>query len=541
MPRLQLREYQEEAIAAQFGYFATHTEGNPVIAMPTGSGKSVVIAEFIRRSLEAWPSCRFIVPTHSRELVEQDYDEFCKQWGSPLVPAGIYSAGLGQRDTRDRVIFASIQSIYTRARELGPFDLVLVDEAHMIPHRGEGRYRTYLDELRAIAPDVRVCGYTATPYRLSGGLLCEGEGAIFTEIAHEVPIERLVDAGHLVPLIAREVDNPIDVSEARVEHGDFKAADLEEAATRIGLVDMAVAEALEIIKKQGRRACLWFCVSRAHARQVCDAIRKHGIAPVLVLGDSVDRSAIVRGFREGEFPHLVSVGVLTTGFNAPRCDCLVMMRPTASTALYVQMMGRGMRSFPGKKDCLVLDYAENVARHGPINRVRPRRARGGPREPLTKACPTCRTIVLLGEAFCAQCGHQFLSGNGRRGPQHGSRAGSEAPYDTGRPKEMPVTWWRLQTHRKEGKPDSVRVDYQLGLRYASEWICPAHGGYAGTKAARWWKSRGGTFPPPSTAAELIDRQDEVTPPASVKVVPEGRYLNVVGHVDPKEQPRSSST
>lgn len=547
--RLTLRPYQEECVAAHFDWFARNQEGHPLFVVPTGAGKSLIIAEFVRRSLEAWPGCRFIVPTHVKELVEQNYNEFVNHWGGILgCPAGIYSAGLGRRNTREKVLFCNIQSIWKRAEELGSFDLALVDEAHMIPKKGQGRYLSYFEDLREINPNLRACGYTATHYRLDGGYLHDGDGRLFTDVACEVKLEDLIPE-FLVPLVAKAPKaGQIDLRGVRSAHGDYKMNELEAAALDGDCVEEAVHEIVRIGREQERKAWLIFATTVRHAELVCEFLQgQHDVDAACVFGDTPkdERRQVVNDFREGRLTALVNVGVLTTGFNAPRCDLMAILRPTQSTALYVQMMGRGMRTFSGKKDCLVLDYGGNVLRHGPINAVRPRKLGTG-EAIMAKICPDCDQLCVLGALECDACGHLFMKPCPLCAEEvplrtktcehcgyefftrHEGAAGTLDPFDPDahKPKVRHVSSWHFREHHKQGKPDSIRVDYICGLKTYSEWVCPQHVGYAGRKADKWWTTHGGQSPLPTTAAEALARVGELRQPDAIEVVLENDFDRV---------------
>lgn len=529
--RLTLRDYQEESVQAIYDHFARDPSGDPLVVLPTGAGKSLVLAEFIRRSLDAWPDTRFLVATHVRELVQQNHDEFVRHWGSPLHPSGIYSAGLGRRDARAHVVFASIQSIWRRASDLGAFDLVIIDEAHLIPHRGQGMYRSYIEDLRAINPRVRKVGLTATPFRLDGGWLHKGNGRMFDAIAHEATLEELIHGGYLVPLVARKTKAEVAVDGVTTVRGDFHRKQLEDAARAGDRVKAAIAETVDA--GRDRRSWLLFCCGVDHANDVLEELRSHDIKADAVFGHTPrdERDRIVGRFRDGYLRALVNVSVLTTGFNAPRCDMMAMLRPTQSAALYVQMMGRGMRTFPGKDDCLVLDFGRNVERHGPINRIRVRKPRGSngtPADdevPAVLACPECMAYVDRGLESCPFCGYAFPIPE----PTHDAEASGLAPFDPDAHKSrvLEVDRIRYSRHLKEDRPPSMRVDYLCGMRTFSEWVCPEHPGYAGRKAVSWWTSRGGGAPAPKTVTEMLDRVDELRSIAEIEVRPDGKYDRVV--------------
>jgi len=199
---LTLRPYQSGAIQGIYNYFHEDT-GNPLVVIPTAGGKSLVMATFVEGVLKAYPDQRILIVTHVRELIEQNYTELKKLW--PQAPAGIYSAGLKQRDIHARILFAGIQSIHKRVYDVQQCDLVLIDEAHLIPRSSNTMYRRFLSDLARLNPQMKVIGLTATPYRLDSGLLHEGDDAIFTDIAYEVSVRELIDQGYLSPLITIRV------------------------------------------------------------------------------------------------------------------------------------------------------------------------------------------------------------------------------------------------------------------------------------------------------------------------------------------------
>ena len=223
---LTLRPYQQAAITAIYGYFQNST-GNPLVVIPTAGGKSLVMAAFIEGVLKAWPDQRILIVTHVRELIAQNHAEMIVLW--PEAPVGIYSAGLGKREAQARILFAGIQSIHRRAQEIGHTDLVLIDEAHLIPGNSSTMYRRFLDGLAQINPTLKVIGLTATPFRLDSGMLHEGKSALFTDIAYEAPVRELIDAGYLSPLVSKQPATRLDVSKVGTRAGDFIQRDLAAA------------------------------------------------------------------------------------------------------------------------------------------------------------------------------------------------------------------------------------------------------------------------------------------------------------------------
>ena len=196
---MQLRPYQRAAVDATWNYLRNR-EGNPCIVLPTGAGKTIVLAELIREALTQWSGTRICVLAHVRELVAQNADKLRRYW--PEAPLGIYSASLKRRDRFEPVIFASIQSVASKAMQMGRFDLLLIDEAHRIPLRSEGQYRQFIADCLRANPQLRIAGLTATPYRLGGGPVC-GPDYILNEVCYEARVgDRAALRSVLEPLLA---------------------------------------------------------------------------------------------------------------------------------------------------------------------------------------------------------------------------------------------------------------------------------------------------------------------------------------------------
>ena len=534
---MELRPYQAQAIEAVRAYW-NEGGGNPLVDLATGTGKSVVIARLVRDLIGEYPDLRVLILVHVRELVEQNFRALLRVW--PDAPVGICSAGLGRRDAHHRITFASIQSVFRRARVLGRRDLVLIDESHLVPPGGNGMYRRLLDTLgdRPDA-DMRVCGFTATPFRLDSGRLDAGQDRLFDETVFTYGIGDGIADGYLAPLISKASVAEIDVSGVQRRGGEFVAGALEQAAMDDRITRAAVDETIRF--GEDRRSWLVFCAGIRHAAEVRDAMRRHGVMAEMVCGDTPkgERDRIVRAFREGRIRCLTNANVLTTGFDAPATDLVVMLRPTLSTGLYVQIVGRGTRIAPGKENCLVLDFAGNVRRHGPVDAVSvlPKAKRVKGEEETGKAtvdavrakeCPDCLALAALNATSCAVCGHEWPR---TEKPKHEATADASAGILTSErvpPQMVPVVDWQMRRWEKPGSPDSIRVDYLAGLNRYSEWVCPEHEGYAGQKAAEWWSWHGGSAPFPKTAGEALARQDELSMPAMIAARPRGRYFDIVG-------------
>lgn len=519
---LTLRPYQQAAITSIYGYFQSHN-GNPLVVIPTAGGKSLVMAAFIEGVLKAWSDQRILIVTHVRELIAQNHAEMIGLW--PEAPAGIYSAGLGKRDAQARILFAGIQSIHRRAQEIGHTDLVLIDEAHLIPGNSSTMYRRFLDGLAQINPALKVIGLTATPFRLDSGMLHEGRSALFTDIAYEAPVRDLIDAGYLSPLVSKQPATRLDVSKVGTRAGDFIQRDLAAAVDKEAITRAAVTEIITF--GRDRKSWLAFCSGVEHARHVAEEFGRQGITCRTIFGDTPkdERDAIIAAFKRGEIRALASMGVLTTGFNAPGVDLIALLRPTKSAGLYVQMVGRGTRLAPGKEDCLVLDFAGNVRRHGPIDLVRPKRpGEAGGGEAPTKVCPMCESIIALSATECPDCGYEFPARAVKIAP-----TAATLPVLSPKVKWLEVAGVSYSRHDKLGGLPSLKVTYSCGLTSCSEWVCIEHQGYARQKAAEWWRKRAPGLPVPLSVDEALVQAARLARPSAISVRPSGRYVEISGY------------
>ncbi len=539
---ISLRPYQQAAIDAVLDYWS-RGGGNPLVDLATGTGKSLVIAELVRGLLKRFPSLRVLILVHQRELVEQNFRALLRVW--PDAPVGIYSAGLGKRDSHHRITFASIQSVFRKGAALGQRDLVLIDEAHLVPSEGNGMYRRLLQDLRSTTPDLRVAGFTATPYRLDTGRLDAGSDRLFDETVFSYGIGDGISDEFLAPLVSKAGMKEIDVTGVARRGGEFVPGPLEEAADRI------TAEAVEEIARLGqdRKSWLLFCAGVKNAERTRDFIRQAGISCEMVSGETPlgERDSIIRRFKAGEVRALTNAQVLTTGFDAPAVDLVAMLRPTLSTSLYVQICGRGTRLSPGKINCLVLDFAGNVRRHGPVDAVSVGPRKGSSSDDgkvavdsvKAKTCPQCESLVHLSAITCNVCGHEWPR---EEKAKHEAVAEAEVGIlstEAVPPQVVPVVDWRFERHEKHGSPDSVRVTYFAGINTYCEWLAFEWGGQWGQKAVQWWVLHGGGTPFPKTTGEAIERwsDGELAMPATISVKPSVRnkkYMDVVSRTFPAE-------
>lgn len=529
-----IRPYQQRAIDALYQWWTTHERDQiPLLVLPTGAGKSLVIAELVRLLWDTWPESqpRTVVLVPSKELAEQNADKLVRMMPTHRT-VGIYSASMGRRDAHTDVIVATIGSIYRDAHLLGNIRCVLIDEAHLVNPHGLGRYRQFINDLGKLC-ELCIAGTTATPFRGDGVWLTDGADPLFHGIACEVRVGELLDAGHLAPLV-----RPVDVIATQIStdgisttSGDYKLDDLSE---RVAQYLPAVAE--ETVRLAAdRRKWIAFTPTVDNAHALAAEMRARGVTVEVVTGDTDkrEREAHIAAFRAGRLRCLVTVLALATGFDVPDVDCIVWCRPTKSPVLYVQGAGRGLRPAGGKTDCLWLDFSDTTERLGPVDAIRGRKKRKGPVDasaPYT-VCDECGAHVRPASAMhCPECGAKL-----REDEVAKARAVSDAAVLAHQLAQKisayPVTEVRYGRHQKSGAPDSMRVDYYSGIRrVCSEWVCLSHPGFAGAKAAQWWARRAPReFAPGSTdqALEWIATGYTLAEPAVVHVNESGKWPEII--------------
>ena len=527
---LALRDYQDAAVTAALD--AVKTGLHPVLALPTGSGKSLCCA-----ALCATLPGRVLVASHRYELLEQDaralhaYD--------PSVPWGIYSAGLKRRETHQKVIFGGVQSIYNRLSELqaaGHFGTIIIDEAHLCPREGDAAVM-YNTVFRAY-PDAQRVGLSATPFRLDSGLLYEGEGRWFDCLASHISMRALTPE-YLSPLRGVLTAANIDTEGVRVRAGEFVAGDLAQRAMDESILTSALDELCQFARL--RHHWLVFCINVEHTELVAAELHKRGI-PTGVLTSNTsaeERPRLLADFREGKLRALANCQILTTGYDYPGIDCIVLLRPTMSKSLMLQMVGRGARLAPAKHDCVIFDYANNIARHSPLDELWDVRS----------------TPARRRQDAAVQAHNTALARARSRQGTHGREASLLDPM-TGEPLQtftyaVHGVTYDLVKSKNPRYPDTqiLVVKYHTPARrelhpgypaYMWQYICVEYTGFARTKAEQWFKRRGVALLPNSA---LMARRmaQSLDVPVSLRVVEKQPWAEIlVEHFaeesDEKENP-----
>lgn len=516
-----LRPYQQKAIDMTYEWLSKN-DGHPCLVLPTGAGKSHIVAAICKDAVQNWPNTRILMLTHSKELIAQNAEKMRQHWKN--APLGIYSASLRKKELGEAITFAGIQSIRNKAKQIGHIDLCIIDECHLISHKDEGGYRTLINELLEINFNMRVIGLTATPYRLGHGLITD-KPAIFDGLIHPISIEELIELGHLAPLRSKLTKYQLSTEGVHKRGGEFIESELQAAvdtnANNDGTVD-------EVIRLAGtRKAWLFFCTGIEHAMHVKESLISRGIVAECITGNTPqgERDRILKSFKAGNIQAITNCDVLTTGFDHPDIDLIAMLRPTMSPSLYVQMAGRGMRIKSHTDHCLVLDFAGVVSMHGPIVNVQPPKKRGGKGdgEAPIKMCDHCFEIVHASVKTCPACGTPFpviekaplqLRDDDIMGI-HGD--------------DMKVTGWVWAKHigRDSGK-EMIKITYYGALsdKPITEYLCVTHDGWAGDRARKLLVTLA-KHNYDSDIDTVCERMNMMPSPKSIEYRLEGKFYKVL--------------
>lgn len=359
----QLRPYQQEAVQRVLEWFRA-TSDPAVLCLPTGAGKSLVIAE-----LASLARGRVLVLAHVSELVEQNQAKYA----SYGLNADIFSAGLGSKQASSQVVFGSVQSVVRNLEHFNDaaFTLLIIDECHRVSLGETTSYQQIIQHLKTLNPHLKILGLTATPFRMGQGFIYYrhqqqqavrgDENSFFKACIYELPLRWMVKNNFLVKperldmaVLAYDFSSLVPANT-----GYFPEAELEAVVKDNRVTPSIVADIQQ--RAVNRQGVMVFCASVRHAQEITGLLPPEQTALITGALATKERQKIIQAFKAQQIKYLVNVSVLTTGFDAPHVDLIAILRPTESVSLYQQIIGRGLRLSPAthKKDCLILDYAGN--------------------------------------------------------------------------------------------------------------------------------------------------------------------------------------
>lgn len=552
---MQPRDYQQYTVNTFFEYFEGGGTGHPVICMPTGTGKSPVLGWIIKEALSRYPYLRILKLTHVKELIEQNYEKLRTIW--PTAPVGIYSSGLRKRDSFNQITYAGIASVYDSPELFGHIDLIFIDECHLLSTDNDSMYRKFINALLKVNPHLKVIGLTATAYRMKQGMIID-PGGLFTEIIVDLTTRAafnwFIDQGYLVNLVPRPTKTEIDTSSVAIQGGEFSLNQLQAVSNKEEITYAAIKETLEI--GGDRNHWMVFATGIEHVEATAAMMDSFGIPTTFVHSKlkSAERDKRIKAFRNQEYRAMVNNGILTTGYDDPAIDLIVGLRATNSPGLWVQMLGRGTRPLyedgydltttegrlasiasSVKKDCLVLDFAANTPRLGPINDpvVPSNRRKKGGNVPI-KLCEHCGTYNHSSVRICTYCGAEFplavkFSGDASTSALI-ARGLEEAPIIEKFTVDR-VTYQLHKSTKDETKPPSLKATYYCGYRVFTEWVNLEHTGFPRRKAKTWWLDR--TLrkdkPIPDKIVDAIARIDELLTPIAIDVWVNKKYPDIMNY------------
>jgi len=369
---IKLREYQKEAIEKI--KWSMTIEGNDIVVLPTGAGKSIVIAE-----LANYLDTDILILQPSKEILEQNKNKLGLYVDQEDI--GTFSASLGEKDIK-KYTFATIGSIYKIPEQFKHFRIVLLDECHLLNPKDTG---SMFGQFLKGMGNPKVIGFTATPYRIFptyfmeydqyGGrglyqansikILSRVKPFFWSRILYNINSIDLLNQGYLCPL--EYVDKTTIKQEMIPLNKSQTDFDLEKYDKMIYKIDQDIVSMLNEIKNK-HKSILVFCTSIAQSERMKRYFPES--ESVSSQTKPKDRSEIIQGFKNGETRIVFNVGVLTTGFDMPELDCIVLLRPTRSVALYYQMLGRGVRIAPNKTKCTIYDWTDSINRIGTIESIK---------------------------------------------------------------------------------------------------------------------------------------------------------------------------
>jgi len=499
----------------------------------------------VRKVLDTSPYVKVLVLAHTQELVAQNYEKLSLLCGEQIT--GVYCAGLNRKDIYKQIIAGSIDSVINKVEMFGRVDIVLIDEAHRVSLAKTSNYRKLEETLRLLNPNVKFIGMTATPFRQGQGYITDGDDRLFTDFAIDLTtpecFNRFISEGYLCPLISKTMGTEYDVSGVKMSMGDFHTGDLEVAVNQDALTESAIEEIIYYGKD--RASWIVFTVGIEHTKSVSRMLQERGVRTTYVHSSSKkhkfskrDREQNIKDFKDGKYQCMVNGSILTTGFDHPPLDLIAIIRHTTSVGLWRQMLGRGLRNVYAdgydlttqegrlsaiasgpKQNCLILDFAKNTHRLGPVNsKIKiNKKGKGGGEAPV-KDCPSCNSIVFASARVCPDCGMEF---------KFESKLQMQASTDEIITGDLPqvevvkIATITISSYVTKAGDNCFKVNYHCGENgigglYSDFVNLENPHPLAKRESRKWWQARS-TNDVPNTVEEAIDRSEELDHPKYLRV------------------------
>lgn len=525
---LELRDYQRQLLDDIYAWFESN-EGNPCAVLPTAGGKSIVIAQFCKEQIQAHKGVRILMLVPTRELIIQNSTKLREAW--PNAPMGIYSSALKRRELYEPITVANIHSIHDKTDIMPVIDILLIDEAHLLPNTDTGMYRKLFTALKIMNPKLVVIGFTATPYRLGQGELTEGPEALFDDLIESATVGDLIRAGWLAKLKSKGTELKLDTKGVGKRGKEYIESELQKRVDTQDNNYVIANEIAGIANLHDRQAILVFCTGVEHAQHMAAEL-DNWFPTAVVTGKTPDaeRARIFADFKKRRIRALCNVAIATTGFDYPDIDLIAMVRPTMSKGLYIQMAGRGLRIKSHTDHCIIADFAGNVELHGPITEYEemkmPEKSGG---EAPTKQCPQCKEIIFAGYRKCPECEHEFPPPEKKRATHLRDDDIMGTALEPPTVMQVKSWYWRKHTSKSSGK-EMLMVTYR-GIHvgeHIAEYLTVAHGGAGGklalaTLTKMMLDAGQAGLPDCETLEEAAELFNKVRPPSEIEYRIEGRF------------------
>lgn len=393
---IEARKYQSDCVEKIWSNF--HNKDDQLIVLPTASGKTIIFTLLLKKCLEAYPELKAMVLVNQVKLVNQTKEKLKLALKESEV--SLFCGSIGEYNSSNAVTVGSVLSV---SKETQFINLLIIDEAHNAD--GSATYKNYIKRLSEANPKLKIVRFTATPYTINGYIY--GEDKPNKLIDYKKTMLQMIEEKYIVSPTFKNTKSKFDMKGIRKKRGEYIMRDLEELSMDLNKAQDQVKDALS--RLDGRNKVVWSCTCIAHAEMIKGIINQYEDATVIhsKLKDG-EKIYNMNLFEKGTCRHIVSVTMVSEGYDFPAIDAIVCLRPTRSPVLYVQLCGRGLRLYPGKKDCLFLDYGDIVENLGHPNDPVVIKKRKGDVEKQIIICPSCEEINFLPVSKCKDCSYEFF-------------------------------------------------------------------------------------------------------------------------------------
>lgn len=546
-----LRDYQTRTLDTVWE--TLQVKSNVLITAPCSAGKTILFSKIIQRLLKENPDFRALILVDREILVTQSADKLRTVAPELALDIGIVCSSVSsKKETGCRVTVASRQTLINQLNDFPPVQLIICDEVHLLatPHSDNpvpDQYAEIISRLREYNEHVRLIGCTASPYRLgsNGGYIYGNRNKdtalpYFDDVDAKITTLELLAGGYISPLVGMASIGETfaeDLSNCNMVAGEYNLGQISDMMCK----PVHIQTCVDAWQKYAsdRKKTLVFCTSIEHAERVAESFNAAGVSSCAIHSklSPVDSMARMEALEHGTMQVFTSVAKLTTGMDVSDIDCIVMARPTKSTALYQQCLGRGQRLAPEKENCLVIDLTGCTTDFGTdMDNLRvpvPSSSEGG--EAPKKICPgnnqdgsVCGQAVHASLRYCPYCGFMFPVTEAME-----TKLGTMKKVtfnEIPKPEPYDVTYVNYEVHlSKKTDKELIKVTYECG-HYSkfNEWVClpDYYSGFAVDKARGWWEHRTDE-PFPVTVDEFMFLKDELMEPKKIMVIMEGKWGRVV--------------